>query len=83
MVMIVNACIVIALQYLLSRGMRQENMLRWLALGTLFFIVGLIGFMLAGQSVWLWAVAMAIFTLGRLSLSRWNICLSTLSHLRI
>jgi MFS family permease len=66
MVMIVNACIVIALQYLLSRGMRQENMLRWLALGTLFFIVGLIGFMLAGQSVWLWAVAMAIFTLGEI-----------------
>ena len=36
LVMIVNASIVIALQYLLSRGMRQENMLRWLALGTLF-----------------------------------------------
>ncbi|CAI2061541.1 putative transporter [Serratia ficaria] len=66
LVMIVNACIVIALQYLLSRGMRQENMLRWLVLGTLFFIVGLLGFMLAGQSLWLWVVAMAIFTLGEI-----------------
>jgi MFS family permease len=65
-VMIVNACIVIALQYLLSRGMRQENMLRWLALGTLFFILGLIGFWLAGQSLWLWILAMAIFTLGEI-----------------
>lgn len=64
LVMIVNAGIVIALQYLLSRGMRQENMLRWLALGTLFFIVGLLGFMMAGQAVWLWLAAMAVFTLG-------------------
>jgi len=66
LVMIVNAGIVIALQYLLSRGMRQENMLRWLVLGTLFFIVGLLGFMLAGQSVWLWMAAMAVFTLGEI-----------------
>lgn len=65
-VMIVNACIVIALQYLFSRGMRQDNMLRWLALGTLFFVLGLIGFMLAGQSIWLWAAAMAVFTLGEI-----------------
>ncbi len=66
MVMIVNACIVIALQYLLSRGMRQGNMMRWLTLGTLFFVLGLIGFLLAGQSIWLWGVAMAIFTLGEI-----------------
>ncbi|CUY05087.1 MFS transporter [Serratia marcescens] len=66
LVMIVNAGIVIALQYLLSRGMRQENMLRWLVLGTLFFIVGLLGFMMAGQAVWLWMVAMAVFTLGEI-----------------
>ncbi|BEO50953.1 multidrug resistance protein [Serratia marcescens] len=66
LVMIVNAGIVIALQYLLSRGMRQENMLRWLALGTLFFIVGLLGFMVAGQAVWLWLAAMAVFTLGEI-----------------
>lgn len=65
-VMIVNASIVIALQYLLSRGMRQENMLRWLTLGTLCFILGLIGFWLAGQSLWLWVAAMAIFTLGEI-----------------
>ncbi|HEJ9095236.1 MFS transporter [Serratia odorifera] len=66
LVMIVNACIVIALQYLLSRGMRQDNILRWLTLGTLFFIIGLLGFLFAGQSLWLWATAMAVFTLGEI-----------------
>ncbi|HEI8865707.1 MFS transporter [Serratia sp. AKBS12] len=66
LVMIVNACIVIALQYLLSRGMRQDNILRWLALGTLFFVIGLLGFLFAGQSLWLWAAAMAVFTLGEI-----------------
>ncbi|MFC0229318.1 MFS transporter [Serratia aquatilis] len=65
-VMIVNACIVIALQYLFSRGMRQDNLLRWLILGTLFFVLGLIGFLLAGQSIWLWVLAMAIFSLGEI-----------------
>lgn len=66
LVMLVNACMVIALQYLLSRGMRQDNMLRWLAFGTLFFVLGLLGFALAGQSLWLWALAMAVFTLGEI-----------------
>ncbi|MFI8415625.1 MFS transporter [Serratia sp. NPDC078593] len=66
LVMIVNACVVIALQYLLSRNMRQDNLLRWLTLGTLFFIVGLLGFLFAGASLWLWAAAMAIFTLGEI-----------------
>lgn len=65
-VMIVNAGIVITLQYLFSRGMRQDNMLRWLMLGTLFFVLGLIGFWLAGQSILFWAVAMAIFSLGEI-----------------
>ncbi|QNK31150.1 MFS transporter [Serratia sp. JUb9] len=66
LVMLVNACMVIALQYLMSRGMRQDNMLRWLAFGTLFFAIGLLGFALAGNSLWLWALAMAVFTLGEI-----------------
>uniref|UniRef100_UPI0031FBC454 chloride channel protein n=1 Tax=Klebsiella pneumoniae TaxID=573 RepID=UPI0031FBC454 len=37
-----------------------------LALGTLFFIVGLLGFMVAGQAIWLWLAAMAVFTLGEI-----------------
>lgn len=65
-VMTVNAIIVISLQYLLSRNIRKENLIRWLALGTLFFIIGLCGFMLAYDSIPLWMLAMAIFTLGEI-----------------
>lgn len=63
-VMTVNATVVIGLQYLLSRSMNKENLLRWLILGTLFFCLGLIGFALAERSIPIWMVAMAIFTLG-------------------
>ncbi|SCM53300.1 Predicted arabinose efflux permease, MFS family [Hafnia alvei] len=63
-VMTVNATVVIGLQYLLSRKMNKENLLRWLMFGTLFFCLGLIGFALAERSIPIWMVAMAIFTLG-------------------
>lgn len=65
-VMTVNAVIVITLQYLLSRNMNQQNLMRWLMLGTLFFIIGLIGFMAAQDSIPLWMLAMAIFSLGEI-----------------
>ncbi|MGC6389948.1 MFS transporter [Ewingella sp. S1.OA.A_B6] len=66
LVMITNAVIVIAFQYVLSSRMKQANLLKWLLLGTLFFIIGLFGFMIAGQSALFWIVAMAIFTFGEL-----------------
>ncbi|WP_019210549.1 MFS transporter [Yersinia massiliensis] len=65
-VMTVNAVIVITLQYLLSRNMNQQNLMRWLMLGTLFFIIGLVGFMAAQDSIPLWMLAMAIFSLGEI-----------------
>ncbi|WP_145566754.1 MFS transporter [Yersinia aleksiciae] len=65
-VMTVNAVIVITLQYLLSRRMNQQNLIRWLMLGTLFFIIGLLGFMVAQDSIPLWMLAMAIFSLGEI-----------------
>lgn len=65
-VMTVNATIVITLQYLLSRRMNQQNLMRWLVLGTLFFIIGLFGFMAAQESIPLWMLAMAIFSLGEI-----------------
>src|SRR5471032_647199 len=61
-VMITNAVIVIAFQYVLSSRMKQQTLLKWLFLGTVFFIVGLIGFMTAGESVLFWRIAMAIFS---------------------
>ncbi|CNE50387.1 MFS transporter [Yersinia mollaretii] len=65
-VMTVNAVIVITLQYLLSHRMNQQNLMRWLMLGTLFFIIGLFGFMVAQDSIPLWMLAMAIFSLGEI-----------------
>ncbi|AHK20797.1 MFS transporter [Yersinia similis] len=65
-VMTVNATIVITLQYLLSRRMNQQNLMRWLMIGTLFFIIGLLGFMVAQDSIPLWMLAMAIFSLGEI-----------------
>ncbi|MES4614965.1 MAG: MFS transporter [Ewingella sp.] len=65
-VMITNALIVIVFQYALSSRMRQATLLRWLFLGTVFFMIGLAGFMLAGSSVLIWVIAMAIFSFGEL-----------------
>lgn len=65
-VMITNALIVIVFQYALSSRMRQTTLLRWLFLGTVFFMIGLAGFMLAGPSVLIWVIAMAIFSFGEL-----------------
>lgn len=65
-VMITNALIVIVFQYSLSSRMRQATLLRWLFLGTVFFMIGLAGFMLAGSSVLIWVIAMAIFSFGEL-----------------
>ena len=65
-VMITNAMIVIVFQYALSSRMRQATLLRWLFLGTVFFMIGLAGFMLAGSSVLIWVIAMAIFSFGEL-----------------
>lgn len=65
-IMITNATIVIAFQYVMSSGMKQDNLFKWLFFGTLFFILGLAGFMLAGPSVLLWMLAMVIFSFGEL-----------------
>ncbi|CND94288.1 MFS transporter [Yersinia nurmii] len=65
-IMTVNAVIVIAFQYLLSRRMNQQNLIRWLMLGTLFFIVGLLGFMTAQGSIPMWMLAMTIFSFGEI-----------------
>jgi len=65
-VMITNALIVIVFQYALSSRMRQATLLRWRFLGTVFFMIGLAGVMLAGPSVLIWVIAMAIFSFGEL-----------------
>lgn len=60
-----NATLVICLQYSIGRRISQRHLNRWLAGGLGLFIVGLIGFALA-DSLLLWVLAMAIFTLGEI-----------------
>lgn len=62
----VNAAIVVSLQYIVGKQVVAERLRKLMTLGTLFFILGLAGFMLAGDNLIFWAIAIAIFTLGEL-----------------
>lgn len=61
-----NAAVVISLQYVLSRNFKRETLMHWLVAGSLFFIIGLLGFILANHSLPLWIAAVAIFSLGEI-----------------
>ncbi|HEK3187592.1 TPA: efflux MFS transporter YdeE [Proteus mirabilis] len=62
----VNAAIVVSLQYIVGKQVIAERLRKLMTLGTLFFILGLAGFMLAGDNLIFWAMAIAIFTFGEL-----------------
>ncbi|XBS68550.1 MFS transporter [Acerihabitans sp. KWT182] len=61
-----NAAIVITLQYLVSRNIRRDTLLPWLMAGSLFFIIGLVVFILARHSLPLWIIGVAVFSLGEI-----------------
>lgn len=62
----VNAAVVVSLQYMVGRRLRQENLKKLMTLGTLFFMGGLAGFMMAGSNLVFWGLAAFVFTLGEL-----------------
>jgi hypothetical protein len=62
----VNAAVVVTLQYALGRKISASNIRPLMTLATLFFIVGLGGFMLSGENLVYWGIAAAIFTLGEI-----------------
>ncbi len=62
----VNAAVVVSLQYMVGKRIRAENLKRLMLLGTLFFLLGLGGFMFAGASLWIWGLSAAVFTFGEL-----------------
>lgn len=66
LVLPVNAIIVITLQYMVSRNMRRHNLMPWLVIGSVFFIVGLLAMALAGNAIPIWIIAVAIFSLGEI-----------------
>lgn len=62
----VNAVIVVTLQYLVSRHISQAKLMSWLVVGTMFFLLGLGGIAMAGNSLPVWVAAVAIFSLGEI-----------------
>lgn len=62
----VNAAVVVSLQYMVGKRIRAENLKRLMLLGTLFFLLGLAGFMFSGANLWLWGLSAAVFTFGEL-----------------
>lgn len=60
----VNAAVVVVLQYAVGRRLSASNIRPLMALGTLFFVLGLAGFMVSGDNLLLWGAAAAVFTIG-------------------
>lgn len=62
----VNAAVVVSLQYLIGRRITASNIRPLMALGTLFFVLGLGGFMFSGSNLIYWGFAAAVFTVGEI-----------------
>ena len=62
----VNAAVVVSLQYAVGRRLNASNIRPLMALGTLFFVLGLAGFMVSGENLLLWGAAAAVFTIGEI-----------------
>lgn len=62
----VNAAVVVSLQYIIGRRITASNIRPLMALGTLFFVLGLGGFMFSGSNLIYWGIAAAVFTVGEI-----------------
>jgi MFS family permease len=62
----VNAAMVVSLQYLIGRKLNNKNIRPLMTLATLFFVLGLAGFMVSDNNLIYWGVAAAIFTVGEI-----------------
>ncbi len=62
-ILITNAVTVVLLQYPIGRLMQQKYLFRWVSLGAMLYVVGLLGFMHASSSL-SWVVATLAFTIG-------------------
>lgn len=66
LVLPVNAVIVVLFQYVIGRSLRASNIRPMMAVGTLCFVLGLLGFMSSGSQLWLWGLSAAVFTIGEI-----------------
>jgi MFS family permease len=60
----VNAAIVVSLQYAVGRRLSTKNLRPLMTLGTVCFVLGLVGFMYSGNNLIYWGLAAAVFTIG-------------------
>lgn len=62
----VNAAVVVTLQYFIGSKISASNIRPLMTAATLFFILGLGGFMFSGENLVYWGIAAAVFTLGEI-----------------
>ncbi|MCU6666056.1 efflux MFS transporter YdeE [Silvania hatchlandensis] len=62
----VNAAMVVTLQYIIGRKLSARNIRPLMTLGTVFFVLGLAGFMFSGENLLYWGLAAAVFTVGEI-----------------
>lgn len=62
----INAAMVVTLQYSVGRRINPTNIRALMTVGTLCFVVGLVGFIFSGNSLLLWGISAAVFTLGEI-----------------
>ena len=62
----VNAAMVVTLQYSVGRRLNPANIRTLMTAGTLCFVIGLVGFIFSGNSLLLWGMSAAVFTVGEI-----------------
>ncbi|EEZ4381091.1 efflux MFS transporter YdeE [Escherichia coli] len=62
----VNAAMVVTLQYSVGRRINPTNIRALMTVGTLCFVIGLVGFIFSGNSLLLWGISAAVFTVGEI-----------------
>lgn len=70
----VNAAMVVTLQYSIGRRLSAENIRPLMTLGTVCFVIGLVGFMFSGNNLLFWGISAAVFTIGEIIYALVNIC---------
>ncbi|HGY7410605.1 TPA: efflux MFS transporter YdeE, partial [Escherichia coli] len=62
----VNAAMVVTLQYSVGRRLNPANIRALMTAGTFCFVIGLVGFIFSGNSLLMWGMSAAVFTVGEI-----------------
>lgn len=61
-----NVTLVVTLQYSVGRRLNPANIRALMTAGTLCFVIGLVGFIFSGNSLLMWGMSAAVFTVGEI-----------------